>query len=153
MREILFMAKRLDNGDMIRCGSIVRFFDDGVLSVFVLDGSKECECLHDEYTDNIESCPKFSLVKVAPETVCQYTGLTDKNGIEIFEGDKVRVCLNPEIKTGVVRYNAEIACFCIDFDDGFSTFLDFEIAKRKVKDKVWIEVIGNIHDTEVNNDA
>lgn len=151
MTDILFKAKRLDNGEWIECGSIVQFMDDGVRSVFIPDRSRPCNCLHDEYTDNIESCSDFFLVKVDPETVCQYTGMTDKNGVDIFDGDKVKVCLDPEIKNGVVRFNEEIACFCIDFDDGFVTFLDFVIARKKVREKVWIEVIGNIYDKEDNN--
>lgn len=128
LREILCTAKRKDNCEWVE-GYYTNSFQSPSMDVKTEDG----------WVTDIE---------VDPETVCQYIGKNDKNGVEIFECDKVRVCLNPEIKTGVVKYNAEIACFCIDFDDGFVTFLDFAIAKKKVGEKVWIEVIGNIHDKE-----
>ena len=134
LREILFKAKRKDNCELV----------EGY--PFPSVAGKELNRM-----TVFESFPGGTVVNtydVDKETVCQYTGKNDKNGIEIFEGDKVNVCLNPEIKTGVVRYNAEFACFCIDFDYGFTTFLDFEIANKKVGEKVWIEVIRNIHDKE-----
>lgn len=87
-------------------------------------------------------------IEINPSTLCQYSCFKDKNGTKIFECDKVKVCLDPEIKTGVVRFNEEIACFCIYFEDSFVTFLDVAIAQKKVHEKVWVEVIGNIHDKE-----
>ena len=41
--------------------------------------------------DHVEKFPVYT------DTVGQFTGLTDKNGENIFEGDIVRVCLDPEI--------------------------------------------------------
>lgn len=84
-----------------------------------------------------------SWYEVDPETVCQYIGLTDKHGVKIFEGDFIRVCLDPGIEVGKVAYDSRIAAFIIAFKDAFSTFLDFEIARKKVGDKVWVEVINN----------
>ena len=86
-------------------------------------------------------------IMVHPETVGQFTSLSDKNGKRIFEGDIVRVCLDPEICVGNVIWDNKIASYNIPFNNGKCVLpLDIFIAKNKVGDKVWIEVIGNIHD-------
>ena len=89
----------------------------------------------------------ISRYTIFPETVGQYTGLTDTNGKKIFEGDVVRVCLDSEICVGKVIWDSEIASYNIAFNNGKCVLpLDIFIAKNKVGDKVWIDVIGNIHD-------
>lgn len=85
------------------------------------------------------------------KTVCQYTGLTDKNGEKIFEGDIVRDIFEPSI-VGIVKYGKYRNTFN---DDGFGGHVGFYIewkAKAKLlrKDLVyWVdnsEFIGNIFD-------
>lgn len=134
MREILFRGKPLAEdyfdkwvfGDLRHGGYYI-----GDAEVYIANGSKG-------YLIN---------QPVDPETVGQFTGLTDKNGKKVFEGDIVRVCLDPEICIGDVIWDSEIASYNIPFSNGKCVLpLDIFIAKNKVGDKVWIEAIGNIHD-------
>lgn len=70
-REILFKAKRADNGNWIQ----------GNLIVNETTGQHMIMHVWPEHPD------LYDFRTVIPETVCQYTGLTDKNGKKIFEGD------------------------------------------------------------------
>ena len=81
---------------------------------------------------------------VLPETVGQFTGLTDKNGKKIFEGDICEVCLDPEICVGKVIWDDKIASYNILFNDG-KCILPLDLWLNR-NNPVWISVIGNIHD-------
>lgn len=92
MREILFRGKRIDNGEWVESNGISQPFD-GVVRLNTIVG----------YVD------------VYPETVGQYTGLTDKNSRKIFEGDLLR---GRSGRVFSVAYNPDIAGFVTRPTDG-----------------------------------
>ena len=129
MREILFRGKRLDNGEWIQ-GDLVQFLPHGIVRIVTQE-------------------PPYKDAEVDSDTVGQFTGLTDKNGKKIFEGDILKIVHKyqspfdddtkeyTDITTDVVFFDDEGLCFSY----GKSPFLC-------VADNVTAEyeVVGNIHD-------
>ena len=77
-------------------------------------------------------------VQVMPETVGQFTGLTDKNGKRIFEGDIIQSTETKE--TAVVQWFPEHSAFMVWCKSSNEVGFLYECTKSI------IEVIGNIHD-------
>lgn len=86
----------------------------------------------------------FDYYHVAPETVGQYTGLTDKNGKKIFEGD----IISTDIKRPYLIVEFRDGCFMFNRNDGGEDYYDIvlPICKKPHKEYPYGEIIGNIHD-------
>lgn len=91
MREILFCGKRIDNGEWVE-GSLAA--SNGVINIgraYILPSFTNL------YSDRFSEARIGNFIEVYPNTVGQYTGLCDKNGKKIFEGDIVRALEEGEV--------------------------------------------------------
>ena len=145
MREILFRGKRTDNGEWVE-GFYVCLFEKekGFYKPnhYIFDGNiklgEERYVGHGNYVQEVTICKR----KIDEKTVGQYTGLTDKNGKRIFEGDIIDT---PDRLIKVVWFERN-AQFDLNFikhahDKKIINFKGIEM--RDLKE---YEVIGNIHD-------
>jgi uncharacterized phage protein (TIGR01671 family) len=131
MREILFRAKIKGSGAWVE-GNLVNckwWFDGEPITVIIPN---------DAYLDPREGRGPIRYVEVIPETVGQYTGLKDKNGKKVFDGDIVH---NGYGDPGVVRWS--YAAFEVHFVNGD----DWDICQY-IKGE-YTEVIGNVYDNPV----
>lgn len=114
-REIIFKGKRVDNGEWV-IGSLIDAKGKAYIIVSV-----EAECSDGENTDLYAT----EWYEIRPDTICQYTGLTDWNGEKIWENDifKCRVF----DKHALIKYGT----YQIGFDGGLP-MLDFMQIGQKV---------------------
>ena len=135
-RQIKFRGKRVDNcewivGDLLHIAGGCLIYFDSDTDTTEPDIEKINPVAIEFFKDEI--------AVVDPDTVGQFTGMLDKNGKEIYEGDLVRYYdyIEDELVTRPVEYLADYCAFCAVHPkrDPDGIFAQWEY-----------EVVGNIHD-------
>ena len=136
MREILFRGKRVDNGEWVEgyfCGKVSKnFFGVAEDSTQIIDKNLWWH-------------------EVIPETVGQYTGLTDKTGKMVFEGDIVEGIAFSSNHRGTIEWITQIAGFGVRYWNNHipTAWENSSILKQMTRgrtDEFAAKVIGNIYD-------
>lgn len=126
MREILFRGKRLDNGEWV----------EGYYAWYGRPGAP--------FIGFHNSIGTMMWCEVAPATVGQYTGLTDKNGKRIFEGDIVQDMngtIYPVVWGGSGFYLRYSPPHAHGFHHDLLPLCNYWSAHGAI-----VEIIGNVHD-------
>lgn len=146
MREILFRGKRVDNGE----------WAEG----FLFQTQERTYIAYaEQFDDDLFLSPKNIFIEVIPETVGQYTGLTDKNGKKIFEGYILSVTVREFVREcGVRKFTGKTkqTVWSVEYAErrtqgnGFYVFgKDRRFSLGLTKSVIYNaspEIIGNIHD-------
>lgn len=131
MREILFKAKRIDNGEWVE-GYYCKWLKGERIITY---SEKETNCIITWMSNG-----GMSRYEVDPETLCQFTGLTDKNGKRIWENDIIKYHFG-EIYAPI-KYGYYQNCFDSQKTEHVGFYVDWTGDKCIRKDLgYWIDMV------------
>lgn len=153
MREILFRGKRMDNGEWIEGYYAIQSNH----ACFAHELKHQHFIFKDIFLDfNLGGLQEFDVI---PETVGQYTGLTDKNGKKIFEGDIVGITFHSDAKYQyLIWFNKEMSCWeaietkdiRFNGNDYYGNNVEYSdfcfMLQDPYGDVESVKIIGNLHD-------
>lgn len=151
-REILFRGKRIDNGKWVEGG----YGEIPAPPVCIGEPGKPTACIvakDSRYMPDWGLPYKMAMYEVDPSTVGQCTGLPDRDGNRVFEGDIIIIGVyKPDSATGIIRFggnrpdpsgrNQQEIGFWVEWKGDYAQCLRNDLSYWMPKSRV----IGNIHD-------
>lgn len=133
-REIEFRGQKADNKEWVY-GYLVCIPDGDSFDCYIISDFDERDSIYDLW--------KYA-IKVIPETVGQYIGITDKNGKKVYAGDIVKT---EQGRIGNICFNDGAFCFNVE-NKYIYALCDSEFGYVYKENADELEVIGNIFDKE-----
>jgi uncharacterized phage protein (TIGR01671 family) len=141
MREILFRAKAI-NRDSIdgRCRRTDYKNGDWVYGLITKPNNEEYD-----FPAEMRNTDGVTGIEVDYKTIGQFTGLTDKNGVKIFEGDIVEYETGKKVRIGRVFFSDFRASFSVTAGKNGSARINNDLYNY-IQNRNSVIVIGNIYD-------
>lgn len=144
-REIIFRGKRSDTGEWVE-GSLVQMLVDGQIASCISPIEEVGRANKDVPPMGILYTLNEDIFIVHPDTIGQYTGMTDKNGNKIFEGDIIEShSLSDDIARHRIGFDGSMGCYIAILLIGQHVGYFFQLGQKWLIEYGKV-VVGNIYD-------